>query len=177
MLPATIEAFVDFLCFLSLMGHRIVTWGGSSSDWRILFLECPGRAEVIKELALQSIDLPMCACMSMGVMMGLNSASKAIGLNLKKEDASENMPQLWLTNQSDVLQHVSNDSYATFLILCSALTTRTLPWITKRGQLKIWYDVQFWTVRECLAKDLPITPYTIVPSQNAKLLARWLILI
>lgn len=175
---ATLESFVAALEGKVAEGHRIATWGGASSDWRVLLRECPSKADIIRVLALESVDVPMCACMSIGMMMGLNAACMALGFSLKDSAASASMPALWATKsrRNDVLQHVSNDSYATMMVLKHAETTKTLPWITSRGQLRVWNDVVFFSVRQCLAKELPNVGFEIAPHFNAKLMARWLLL-
>lgn len=176
MSEATLCAFVDNLYLCKQSGFTIVTWGGASSDWRFLLKECPTKKDLILSLALDSIDLPMCSCMSIGVMMGLNAACKALGYSLKDDQASANVPEMWNSGKrQEVLQHVSNDSYATMLVVVQAYRTKTLPWITQKGHYKSWTPVQFWTIRECLAKELPSTPYVLQPHQNAKLMARWLL--
>lgn len=176
----TLIAFVEKLESLVADGHRIATWGGSATDWRLLVRECPSKADIVKTLALESVDLPMCACMSIGMMMGLNAACMALGFTLKDSEASANVPALWatrnLSTRNQVLQHVSNDAYATMLVLKHAETNGGLPWITLRGQLKLWSPVNFWSVRACLARELPHVPFQIQPQHNAKLLARWLLL-
>lgn len=173
---ATLEAFIDHLALLA-QTSTLVTWGGSASDWRLLNRECPSRKDLIHKLALESIDIPLCAFMNIGTMMGLNAASMAIGLNLKETNDSKLVPELWRTieERHKVLQHVSNDSYATMQVFLRALETGCLPWITKRQQLQTWTDVQFCTVQECLQKELPVVPWPIGPDHNAKLMARWLI--
>jgi hypothetical protein len=117
----------------------------------------------------------MCSCIEIGVMMGLNSACRGLGFTLKEEFSSSSMPDLWRTNRDAVVQHVSNDSHATLIVLQSAYLTGSLAWITKRGELKTW-SVKFRTVRDCLACELPDVPWQIAPEQNAKLLARWILL-
>lgn len=174
----TLEAFIDSLALLA-RDHTIVTWGGSASDWRLLEKECPKRSNQIRQMALDSVDLPMCSCVTIGMMMGLNAACMALGLSLKDSEASENIPQLWHKGPEarvQVLQHVSNDSFATMLVLKHAETTRSLPWISKKGHYKTWAPVQFLTVKACLARELPNVPFKINPEQNAKILARWLLL-
>jgi hypothetical protein len=179
MSEVTLVAFLDFLKVRVDAGYKLATWGGSNSDWRILFRECGSQQQaLVKELALNSIDIPMCSCMSIGVMMGLNAACMSLGFTLKDSDASANVPDLWTNPQGrqKVLQHVSNDSYATLLVLKHAETTNTLTWISQKGHLKTWYEPKFFTVRQCLALELPNVPWTIGPTQNAKLMARWLLL-
>lgn len=175
----TLEAFIDSLAVLS-KDHRIVTWGGSASDWRLLEKECPNRSKQIREMALDSVDVPMCACVTIGMMMGLNAACMALGFSLKDSGASENVPDLWaqrtLDSRLKVLQHVSNDSFATMMVLKNAETSRSLPWISKKGHYKTWSPVQFLSVRACLARELPAVPFKINPEQNAKILARWLLI-
>ena len=172
----TLEAFVDALA-LRAETTTLVTWGGSASDWRVLAVECPSRKDLICRLALESIDLPMCACMSIGMMMGLNAACMALGFTLKEGESSASVPELWrqLEQRPKVLQHVANDSFATMLVLKQAENSGVLPWITRRGDRREWRDVKFMTVSECLQRELPSVPFVIGPTMNAKLMARWLI--
>jgi hypothetical protein len=182
MTESTLSAFIDLLQEKCMLGYRIATWGGSATDWRILAKECPSRSAFIRAMALDSVDVPMCACMSIGTMMGLNAACNALGLSLKDSEASMFMPELWNSkdnraeSREKVLQHVSNDSYATLLVIKHAETSRTLPWISKKGHYKVWSDVTFWSVRTCLQMELPKVPFEIAPTQNAKRMARWLLL-
>lgn len=172
----TLEAFIDTLV-QKAQTSTLVTWGGSASDWRVLAVECPSRKEVVCTLALNSIDIPMCACMCIGMMMGLNAACKALGFTLKDSESSMSVPDMWRSEsmRHSVLQHVSNDSFATMLVLKQAESSLILPWITRKGDRREWRDVQLITVSECLKKELPCVPFVIGPSMNAKLMARWLI--
>ena len=86
MSEATLSAFVTVLESLVASGHKIATWGGSASDWRLLSRECPRKATRIRELALESVDVPMCSCMTIGMMMGLNAACMALGFQLKEPE-------------------------------------------------------------------------------------------
>jgi hypothetical protein len=85
---------------------------------------------------------------------------------------------MWSTEdgRAKVLQHVSNDSFATMLVVKHPETTGTLPWITQKGQLKTWQSAHLMPVKTCLARELPKVPWTIGPNQNPKVLARWLLL-
>lgn len=176
----TLEAFVDSLADLVKNGYLLVTWGGSASDWKLLAKELPNKASEIVAMALQSVDVPMCTCMSIGMMMGLNSACMALGFSLKDETASEDIPLLWNQNNLEsrlkVLQHVSNDAFATMMVVKHAETSGTLAWISKKGHYKTWSPVHFLTVKACLSKELPNVPFAIGPNHNAKILARWLLL-
>jgi len=193
MSEVTLEAFVDHLDYCSKIS-KIVSWGGSASDWKLLYKECPSKRQLIKQLALQSIDIPLCSFMSIGQMMGLKSACSAIGLTLKEESDSSDVVFYWklcaccaskpsielpckacIESRKKVIQHVSNDSYGTYTVLLGAIQNGALPWITKKNQLKTWSPLQLCTVAQCLQKEVPKVPWIIDPSQNAKLLARWLI--
>lgn len=180
MTPKTLDAFLDYLASLVKNGFLLVTWGGSASDWKILAKELPLRADEIIQLALQSVDVPMCTCMSIGMMMGLNAACMALGFSLKDSEASENVPELWnlrtMESRLKVLQHVSNDAYATLMVVKNAETSGTLAWISQKGHYKTWSPVHFLSVKSCLSKELPNVPFTIGPAHNAKILARWLLL-
>jgi len=174
----TLVAFIQTLQQLESQGHTIVTWGGSSSDWKLLHKECPSLQTEIISMALRSVDIPMCSCMAIGTMMGLSSAAEAIGFKFKEESDSKEVPALWRSQNSEdklkVLQHVSNDSYATMQVLLRSLEKKILPWISKKLEVKYWYNVEYCTVSECLQKELPKVPFPILSHQNPKLLARWL---
>lgn len=177
--PMTLEAFIDRLLHFYTLGHRLVTWGGSASDWRMLFKECPSKSKTIKLLALDSIDIPMCSCIGIGTMMGLNAACKALGFSLKEDTASAEVCELWYSsaeNRQKVLQHVSNDASATMIVLTTAYEKKCLNWVTQKNAIKSWTFNEFYTVKECLSKELPSVPWTIGPNQNAKLMARWLVI-
>lgn len=172
----TLEAFIDALASLHRRGYAVATWGGTASDWRILAKECPHRRNQIQAMALSSVDIPFCSCMQLGMMMGLNAACKALGWNVKGSEDSRLVPQKWanFAERQSVLQHVCNDAYATMMVLRHAEMTRQLPWITQKGIHKVWYDVRFWTVHECLQRELPSVPFQVADNMNAKKLARWL---
>jgi hypothetical protein len=172
----TLQDFLDFLEVKRREGHTIGTWGGSASDWRMFAKECPERHKDIVYMALNSVDVPLCSCICIGTMMGLNSACKALGFSLKDDDSSENIPELWKKSDErfKVLQHVSNDSYATLKVIEESEKHKNLAWITQKGFLKYWNPVVFYTVKECLQKELPKVAWTIMPNQNGKLMARWL---
>ena len=175
----TVEAFISTLYEKQESGYKIVTWGGSSSDFKVLAKECLSMDAIVRNIALNSIDIPMCTCMSIGSMMGLSAASKAIGLDLKESGSSKDVPLIWLdlNRRHEIIQHVSNDAFATMAVLQNLLNTGQLQWITQRGQLREWpLDAGLLTVRECLAKELPQMHFPILPQYNAKLLARWLLL-
>lgn len=177
MSETTLVSFVAALEQRVADGYALATWGGSATDWRLLMRECPSKKESIKKMALESIDVPMCSCMSIGMMMGLNAACQALGFSLKESGASASVPDLWAVgDRQTVLRHVSNDSYATMLVIKQAEVSGRLPWITQKGQLHAWDNVQFLTVRACLGRELPSVPFSIGPNHNAKLLARWLLL-
>lgn len=177
MLPRTTEDFVRELSRLDALGYVLVTWGGTASDWRMLAKEVPHMRASVNALAMNSVDVPFCAFMQMGMMMGLNSACKALGWSLKSENDSTLVPLKWSTpsERTSVLQHVCNDSYATMMLVRLVATSSTMAWVTQRGHVRSWTPALLWTVKECLQRPLPTTPFPIADNVNGKLLARWLI--
>ena len=140
MSEATLDAFVTALQERLREGYKIGTWGGAGSDWRMLCKECPSREADIRALALASVDVPVASCMSIGMMMGLNAACRALGVALKDSEASASVPDLWtnggIEGRLKALQHVSNDAYATLLVIKHAESSGALPWVTQRGTIK-----------------------------------------
>lgn len=53
-----IEGLLNYLEAITSMGYILVTWGGMSSDFRMLQKVCPIADQRIERLALQSVDIP-----------------------------------------------------------------------------------------------------------------------
>lgn len=170
---ATIMSFITYLESYVQSGYILYSWGGVASDFRMLAKELPFLKDRIIQLCLVHYDIPFMACMHTGMMMGLSAAGRAIQLEDKSNDSST-VPQLWRTNKSIVMQHVSTDTYLTFKIVSQMSFDNTLKWITQKGHTKEWFPVHWRNVHECLQMPLPDVPFTIPDTMNPKILSRWM---
>lgn len=93
---------ISYLMTMTQMGYQLVTWGGMSSDFRMLVKECPLMKASIQMLARSSLDIPFVSACTQGMMMSLSSVAQAMGLPDKIEGSSKDVPMLWLTNRQAV---------------------------------------------------------------------------
>lgn len=170
----TVDAFFKYLHELALEGFLIVTWGGTAYDFRMLAKEVSVdlKSDVI-QMCLDHYDIPFCSGTSIGMMMGLSAAAKALDLN-DKSVLSSTIPELWVNDRQLVLNHVANDSYLTLCITNHILNANTLPWITGKGILKTWSPVILQNVRKCLQMPVPKVKFEIQNHVNPKVLSRWI---
>lgn len=87
---------------MAQMGYQLVTWGGMSSDFRMLIKECPDLKETIKDLVKTSLDIPFVSACTQGMMMSLSSVANACGFPEKVEGSSKEIPNLWTANRQAV---------------------------------------------------------------------------
>lgn len=156
MSSAQVHQLVEHLFRLLTDGFTIVTWGGTASDFRVLFNECTTTRHrwMVTQIAWAHVDVPLLAAAAMGCMMGLDAVADAMGL-AGKTFASTDVPSLWArpSEQARVLQHVRNDAeltahiYAKMFDHAMLWTTRSglhtksplLKWRTRAGGLKHFY--------------------------------------
>lgn len=171
----TLATFVRFLLARHAEGYTVVTWGGVGSDFRHLAALLPWLASDIKNLCLNSIDIPFVSGSSIGMMMGLSAAAQALGFGHKANDSSL-IPTLWdAGRRTEVLQHVSTDTYLTVVVVRHALLHNELQWITSKGLRRTWCPAKLLTVRACLQMPLPTVPFQVQDSMNPKMLSRWIL--
>jgi hypothetical protein len=173
MSEATLRQFVEYLDIKAREGYTIVTWGGVGADFRLLASCVPSAANAIVQLCLGHVDIPFMSASTQGMMMGLASASAALGLC---KPSSDQIPALWASpDRQRVLHHVSNDTFLTVEVVRSILKSKELSWITSRGIRRVWYPVSMLSVRHCLQLPLPVTPFQIQDSMNPKILSKWIL--
>lgn len=143
--PVLIDALIDTLYQAYKGGTRIITWGGTGSDWKALLKASPHKEALIKELALGSIDIPLVSVAQNGMMQSLVSTAYAMGLVQRRGcDLSSDVPKLWeggMQAQLQVLDHVQWDAWATAQIyqrlhLASQFGRPQLTWSTQRSGLR-----------------------------------------
>jgi hypothetical protein len=121
---------------MTQMGYQLVTWGGMSSDFRMLVKECPFLKDSVQELARSSLDIPFVSACTQGMMMSLASVAQACGFSDKVEGSSKEVPSLWVTNRQAVYKHVSVDVTLTMKVYRNILQTGLLQWKTQKGFIR-----------------------------------------
>ena len=174
----SLDHLVSLIGYLEAMvqrGYLLVTWGGMSSDFRMLQKECPSLKATIQKLALDSIDVPYVSACVQGMMMSL--ASAADGLNIQNgKDASSSIkvPDLWTSGQRPLVhEHVMLDVRLTMEVFQSCADTGLLKWKTVRGFIRV-FPFQFLTVRQCLGIPKPKVPFEVSSKMDPKVQAQWL---
>lgn len=183
-------ALLDYLWEAVGRGETVVSWGGLSSDWRVLAAEIrdhsPLHAARCAVLARAHVDIAFAAATSLGGMMGLRAACAGMGLETKHPDSSAMVPMLWAVGQGGfVLAHVAADALATAQVYAGMFQGGGQPqlsWLTARGTVATWYapwlsdggKARLLTVDECLARPIAKTKYEVPPHMAREAQAGWL---
>jgi hypothetical protein len=192
---------VEFLEGAASRGAALVSWGGTSSDWRVLHdrFSSAELKQRIKALTKAHVDIPLIACAASGMMMGLEASRQGmqIGAALRTLESAA-VPGFWrsreLPLQTLVLQHVAEEAFHTAAIY-SALLARgragalpTLTWVTRRRKLRsltLQLSANFSgssgsssstlpSVSECLTWAPPRTDFPIPPQFEVLAQTAWL---
>jgi hypothetical protein len=145
--PATIDALIMQLWAYHCSGLKILTWGGTGSDWIKLYNHAasPEWKVRVRQMALASIDIPLISAAANGMMMSLTSTAMGMGVGARPACDSEDVPRLWnsqdASKQHDVVKHVQWDAWA-----CAELWNKLnssaqfsrplLSWVTKRSGVR-----------------------------------------
>lgn len=175
----------------AMKGALIISWGGTAVDFRALYFALQGDYErqlKCKFLVMHfHIDIPIASSTDMGMMMGLDAASKGSGQGEKSNKDSCDAPRLWQSGDFEkVLSHVEQDAVLTLKVYEHMMNLKppSLNWTTKSGKLKTWYcSTQYDqmrnffrlnTVAECLMKPMKIVPFELPKGMNRDFIALWL---
>lgn len=193
---AQIVELLQYLAHMSALGYVIVTWGGSASDWRVLYAAVPPTIKPMAVLlALHHVDIPMISCASSGMIMGLSAATAGMEIptgHANNKIFSGVVPVFWksgeLAMQLSVIQHVVADAMHTSEIY-RALWAQAqsinpvLTWITQRQQrrsVRLRRSRSFHgapclpTLQECLSWPRPTTAFAIPRHLQRDVLVEWL---
>lgn len=181
---------IDFFEGAVQRGVALVSWGGTSSDWRVLHdsFSSAELKERIKALAKAHVDIPLIACASSGMMMGLEAARQGMQIGaLHRTLESAAVPGFWrsreLPLQTLVLQHVAEDAFHTAAIYAALLARAvpTLTWVTRRRKLRTLTlqsssqsPSTLPSVAECLTWSPPRTDFPIPPQFEVLAQTAWL---
>jgi hypothetical protein len=140
-----------------------------SFDFDILAEES-GMHEECKALALDHIDMMFHFFVGKGFPLGLDAASKGMGLPGKPEGMDGAIaPELWAEGQYHrVLDYVSWDVKNTLGVAEAVDESGCLDWIARSGRPNSWVCDQWLTVKEALALPEPDTSWMTDPWPRSK---------
>jgi hypothetical protein len=141
-------------------GYSILTFNGLGFDFDVLAEElCDMPAAfACANLALSHVDIMFDFFCRKGFPVGLNAASKGMGLAGKTEGMHGDLaPQMWRDGKFDeVLKYVGQDVKATLELAQTIDASSELTWLTKLGQHKTCkMPGGLLTVQEALALPMP----------------------
>lgn len=159
----------DLMKLVANGGYTIVTWNGLGFDFDILAEES-GMYDQCAELALSHIDLMFHFFCSKGYPLGLDAASKGMGLIGKTEgiDGSE-APILWAKEKyHKVLDYVTQDVKTTLALALLVEGKGHLEWTARSGKANEWLCDKWLTVKEARMLPEPHTAWMTDPWTRSK---------
>lgn len=150
-------------------GYTILTWNGLGFDFCILADES-GLHEDCAEFSLDHIDMMFHFFASKGFPLGLDTASKGMGLPGKPEGMTGAIaPQLWANGEyHKVLDYVSWDARNSLGLAQAVDKAYCLEWTAKSGRRNTWHAEKWLTVKEAMASPEPDTDWMKDPWPRSK---------
>lgn len=149
--------------------YTILSWNGLGFDFDILNEESQHQQGYCKSLALNHIDMMFHFLCSKGFALGLDAASKGMGLPGKPEGMDgAKVPELWATDPHKVLSYCSLDVKNTLGIAEAVEAAGHLNWTARSGRPNSWDCKKWLTVKEALALPEPDTSWMSDPWQRSK---------
>jgi hypothetical protein len=183
-----VERLLDDLYDHKSKGALIISWGGCAVDFRAIYSSLHSgdlvRQFKCLELVKSHVDVPIASATDMGVMMGLEAASKGMGLSSKSSQSSCDAPEHWrLGHYDQVLKHVENDAMVTLRVYTQIMNNNPpcLFWMSKSGKKKQWFcswifdgrQIRLLTVGEALERNVPHTHFPILPGMDRRNAVKW----
>lgn len=128
------NGILDKLIDAHKAGYHLVTWNGTSFDWRLLAQET-GRHHDCKRLALASID-PMFQVVGIrGYPVGLQKVAETLGLGSKTQSGA-NAPAMWEAGlYQEVLDYVAMDAELLGRVVNHIVLHRHIKWTSSSGSV------------------------------------------
>lgn len=177
MTSAEASAMLDELLYWQARGGQVVTWNGTSFDWRVLAATLAGEPAAVgrvKRLALSHIDPAFTMFCHKGFMIGLTTAAAGLGVAGKLDGMTGvEAVTAWQEGrerQELVLRYVGQDCVALALVYRAALKLQGFDWQAKSGRFNSWRCATLaLTVAEALRVPEPDTSWMHEPRTRAEL--------
>lgn len=173
--PSQCACLAAYLMRMQGGGYPILTFNGLGFDFDILAEECQdtvARSTVV-DLALHHIDIAFAMFCDKGYMVGLDTASRGMGLAGKTEGMHGALvPAMWAQGreeQDKVLAYVAQDVKATADLYRALLNKGYLRWLSRKGRVNFWHcGYGIPTVLESLKRPEPDTSWVDNPWKREK---------
>lgn len=163
--------------------YTLVTWNGASFDFYVLAQES-AMYKACADLAYNHIDLMALVVATRGHFLGLQAASKGMGLVGKRkqvtlstgevvEDMSGAMaPELWRKGEYEpVLNYLADDVRATLELAKAVRNDRELRWVSSRGYKNTIPMPKLYTVKQSLGISRAVPSWVTEPKHPRELIS------
>lgn len=149
--------------------YQILTWNGLGFDFDVMAEES-GHHKYCQDLALNHIDMMFHFFASKGYPLGLDAASKGMGLPGKPPGMDgAKAPILWKEGQyHKVLDYVSWDVRNTLGVAQAVDESGCLDWTSRAGRPNSWFCDRWLTVKEAMVLPKPDTSWMSDPWERSK---------
>lgn len=160
---------VNTLTSLDGDGYKILTWNGLGFDFDILAEESQ-LPNACKTLALEHhVDMMFQFFCNKGYGLGLDAASKGMGLPGKPEGMDgAKAPELWPTDPLRVMHYCMMDCKNTLDLALAVEAVGGLSWTARSGRPNSWRCDEWLTTKACLDIPEPNTDWMTDPWPREK---------
>ncbi len=166
-------------------GYKLVTWNGTSFDFRVLAEES-GMFKECANLALNHLDAMLYVTFRKGWYLGLQKALEGAGLEGKLKEVTladgsilEEMsgaiaPELWFKGEHEaVLAYLEQDVIGLLQFIHHLHDVRTIKWASNAGNPQSVRVPNICTVKECFGFSVPDTSWMDDPPTR-KQFVKWM---
>ena len=164
-----VQKMVIDLEHLVSQGYTILTWNGLSFDFDILSEESKAFGSC-SQMALNHVDMMFHFFCAKGYPLGLDAASKGMGLPGKPDDMDGvKAPILWGQKEyNKVLSYVTQDVRNTLALALLVEDKGELNWTSRSGNAMSWSCQKWALVKEAKTLPEPDTSWITDPWERSK---------
>ena len=170
MTVADVQSVVNYLRQKAEEGLSLLTWNGLKFDFDILAEESH-LPEACEALVASHVDMMFHVFCELGYPLGLDTASKGMGLPGKLDGMSgADAPKLWRAGQFDLVRrYAAQDVTSTIALARTCEQRRRLVWTSKRGRPMELPLANGWLdVRDAMRLPLPDTSWMDSPKPRSE---------
>ena len=166
-------------------GYTIITWNGTSFDFRVLS-EVSGAVRECAELAMNHVDMMLLVTFQKGYYLGLDTALRGMGLpekvhavTLKDGTVLEDfrgkmVPKLWAAGEYEaVLKYLKGDIEQPLELAQKIIDEKAIRWMSGKGNPMKCHVREFWAVKDLFKLPKPNTSWMTDPPTR-EMFVRWM---
>ena len=173
MRPEQVRAAVDDLAIYMESGFQLVTWNGLGFDWQIIADESKAASVIVRELALDHVDMMYHVFCAKGFPLSLKAAAEGMGVGTKLEGVDgAQAPDLWAsgfrTDRERVVHYCAQDAALTLRLAIACQRQGWLWWLSRSNRPnKLELPGGWKTVREARQMPSPDTSWMSDPMNRS----------